>query len=1105
MAHRSARTDQGSAMNASTSLEEALEHYGTNLYRLALLLSPNQAAAITLLRQTVSRLQKHPYQSLGEDEFVQALIASLPANHQPNRRRSPEWVHLASIPSQIGLRTTLAQLEPNQRLALGLVHLYDFDITQVAQLMNIEPTGARQHISDALLAHAPHVELDIPIELLTDEATNIPCRLTRGLLRLGSDLAHNEPQSRGHLALCAECRSIEQAWQQLHHTVAQTVRDALRPYVLSSAQIAQITQPNRLKVNSLGEQFGRILFIALLVILVIALLVLPGRRAPMPMPQHSANEVSQPILPLELIEQALSNLYEPPDRKGAWHGRWEIQWRLHNGQRAPLIAERWIDYESRRHRVQLTHQDGGAPYELELVDANQKLWYAISRNYTPSVYPVSLPLDYARITRPIETEQIDAFLDARLSSGAWNLAAEYLKQARTAPTLQHWGRQRATDGRLLDILSYEGTSPIAANSSPDMLPLPTLILLFFDSERRTLTEVRELNGPAEGERNVDVTWRLLGDEQLTTTEAINEPLMSRYAWQGLNEPWAMEEPAIDPKLPLIGRSKAHSLTTTILTNPMFGMPAVPPPTTQRALLIESRENRLNNVYIGEDWMIALKHDTQPWQSNMRLHLSNDEFVEQGILIQLAEQPNDISKVQYIGPYNQILDIHASAINYDIGDLHKLLTSIGAPTLDSYKAHAPLMAEPKESDSDVVEQLLTTFLLPKVPENGDALRITAEKFSRQLHLIDPFSDPYHMPPYGGHPETIQTEVWYRFQEGQIEKSIVELWADDSTHIHQSIKNGTTASRAPSSTNIAIGLNGDLSYEQTIVYDLLHVGFEQISKAPDGSRTLISRQPLDQSRYAILRHSQLNQNGITSPYVMDLPQSSTIATHVSLDSEGRMQRIEVWAEQADSAPNVLLESWERQSDKQVAMTDIPRDIFPEPSRKQQTQNAMERRFASLSPDNGPVKISLIDAFSFLKSPMWKLSSERALLHSIEAANPTQPISYLQGNALQSALEEGYAIRSTYHFTDDNQLDDYIQIYQGNAQEFGDYLRTWDITRAGWRSSQAVSLTIGARHVDGWELTHLNGTKWIFLELDGTLLAIESTRENQRAMLAYLQPLT
>lgn len=169
---------------------------------------------------------------------------------------------------------------------------------------------------------------------------------------------------------------------------------------------------------------------------------------------------------------------------------------------APLLAEIWLDPRlPGRHRLQLSHRDGGAPYELQVGDGVRRFSYALDVAYAPSVYG-ALPIR----ARPGSPALLDQSLDAaaqqrardeRLRSGPWMLAPNYLQQARVATDLRLLGRQREGQ-RTLQILSFSGITLLDWPEGATPAAERVTVLLAIDPEEGLLYRITELVGPPDG-------------------------------------------------------------------------------------------------------------------------------------------------------------------------------------------------------------------------------------------------------------------------------------------------------------------------------------------------------------------------------------------------------------------------------------------------------------------------------------------------------------------------------------------------------------------------------------------------------------------------------
>jgi hypothetical protein len=127
------------------------------------------------------------------------------------------------------------------------------------------------------------------------------------------------------------------------------------------------------------------------------------------------------------------------------------------------------------------------------------------------------------------------------------------------------------------------------------------------------------------------------------------------------------------------------------------------------------------------------------------------------------------------------------------------------------------------------------------------------------------------------------------------------------------------------------------------------------------------------------------------------------------------------------------------------------------------------------------------------------------AIEAAPPDQEdINWFIDplTPFDTAVQRGLALRFTYMITATDGVSPLMmRIYQGPAAQLGDYLRA--VTR--WQTSEPLQVDVAGRTIDGWKIvTWENGLSFILVEVDGTLLALETVTPEEQAMLALLRPL-
>lgn len=478
---------------SATSFEQALEQYGDDLYRLAVLLSPDQAAANALLVRTARQFRNHAAADVRS--VAMALCDQSPAERRLFRRGgAPAWVTAGTARTEDApLVTAIACLPRAQRLALGLAALHAFTTD------NLAPMGQewRVRVRDAIKALLPVLDPDLDPTLFDPDQAPEECRMARMALLLDPTVAQTSSDVRGHLALCETCRAALREWRRLTVQVNEVLRDALRPIRLPADVAAQTvaaahpdTQPPLRRL--MESQWMHRAILPLAVLLLTILIVWPRARDEPPPP------VVSPYSLRELVERAGETLYTPPPGEGVWQGSYLIRWTFVDQTYANLRGDLWIDRENGQHRIQFVHQQGGGPYEFQLADRRGQAWYAITPAYSATI---GIPLDREDVSGvrfPADADQRHRLLKARLESGAWALPRRYLAQARAAE-LQSWGQRQMDDGTQVEVVGFRGVSLLGfPPDAPDAGDADATILLAIDSVTGLLREIRELIGPVEG-------------------------------------------------------------------------------------------------------------------------------------------------------------------------------------------------------------------------------------------------------------------------------------------------------------------------------------------------------------------------------------------------------------------------------------------------------------------------------------------------------------------------------------------------------------------------------------------------------------------------------
>ena len=1108
-------------------LERALQRYGDELYRLALLLTPDEASAAALLVNTTRDLLAGSTDTLDEPTLFAALAAALPPERRRWRRqRLPGWAHPPiALADTASLLAQIARLPRAQRLVLGLAMLPGLELGLVAPIFAGDEIQARSTLRDALLALAPHAAPDLAIADLGLDDAPADCQPTRAALALGVGQVHSDPALRGHLALCDGCRAAEHSWQQLYSTVEYALRGALRDRRLPAAVAAQLRAVLRPEPATgiqvlLADPRVRLGLVACAVLALIALLVLPRRPAAEP----PAGTVGVAALPRDLVSRAQANLYTLPPGRGIWHGRWEIRWGFPGDTYAPLVGDLWLDPTTGHHRVQLAHHDGGGPYEFELGTGERELWYATTATYGPSLYPLIFDPKNMRVHLHMSAAEQKAMLQARLNSGAWDLAANYLRQAQAAGALRSWGRQRAPDGTMVEVIGFRGVSPLALPpDAPSATASQATVLLMIDPQSGTLREVHELLGQEGGEQTGRLTWRFLSGGWVTDSIEAARVFDFGQAWNGLGS-FSEQDGVADPALPLM---PASALTPLVqgLQMPIW-MPTSVPTGTLRAVLINQDwqfrqpENGPNpylaSFYIGAGRRLAIL--TQPNGAEQDLPPADERLVLNGKPFGLQASTADGYRATMLRQNSSgggTTVTWFSGFGYTRAELLSVLRTIERPSIASYYAQAHIFVDRPPADPAAFDALLQALKPMQLPP-GTTRHYVERVFARQDQQPDPLPDPYHLKRYRGWPAQVLIDNWERTtvlsETMQMEAVATTHGTDGTTYAKQYLgptqvwyydAQMSTTNRYPADT---LRLANRTSMDMVAVLDMIACGRGRLTTLADGTRVISKSIVLDQqfdpcksNNYDDLLSEQ-KQNAIwsDSPYLLDVADQP-ITTWLYLGADGRPARIEVRA--GTVRDGVLLNSWELVSDEIVQAGQIPAQTFDAALPQALSGADYTDPLASASAIELSHEVRLTETLDLIATPVFSIpQDDQTSLVQIEAgpkpSSRPRNVSGL-GDFGTEALGHGFALHFTYTISE-GLLYQPMQVFEGPAAQFGDYLRT---RGPRWERSAPISLRIDQRTLRGWQVIAPTG-QWVLVEIDGTLLALEDNTPAQHEAISRLR---
>lgn len=1106
-----------------TDLEQALQRYGDELYRLALLLAPDEAGAAALLIRTAHSLAARPVARFDEPTLFAALADAMPPERR--RRRLPSWARPpVAAPDSGPLLAQIARLPDLPRLALGLAMLPGGDPEHVAPAFAGDMGQARAAIRDALLALAPVALPDHDPSDFDSEEAPAGCQPIRAALALASGRVHDDPALRGHLALCDGCRAVERAWQDLYGEVEQALRSALRelrmPAGLASRLRAALgPQPPITAQALLADTRTRLGLVALAVFLVIALLVLPGRS----FVNTGSGAPAAPASPRELLSRAASALYAPPPGSGVWHGRWEMRWAFPGGNYAPLVGDLWIDTTTGRHRVQLVHQAGGGPYEFELADGVPGLWYATSEIYGSSLYPLVFDKDYTRVHIPLSDAEQRRMLQERLNSGAWGLAAIYLRQAESAPELRGWGRQQLPDGTMVEVIGFRGVSPLALPpDAPDAISSRATILLMIEPQSGVLREVRELLGPEDGEQSGRVTWRFVRGEWVGSSAEVVRIFDRAQAWNGIGA-FAEQESVADPALPLIQASAITPLARGI-TQPLW-MPTSVPTNTLRAALVDRNwrgqqlqdlsQGGLTSFYIGAGRRLAIW--TQTGAADRDLPPASERVVVNGKPFGLqpsAAQGYRATLLHQDGNGGAPTVTWISAFGYTRAELLDLLSSIDQSSVAAYYAQAHIFAGPAPSDPAAFEALLQALRPGQLPP-GTTRHYIEQVFARQKDAPDPLHDPYHLPPYHGWPAQVTIENWARTNAVSGTQELVATTHDgDGAILAKQYLGSSQVWYYDAKTSVvtrfrpdSIGPENRTNSELLTILRTIDCGNGRLSTLPDGTRAVSSSIVLSGSAGACgnIRYEDLLAQQAQDPLRADAPYlqeaDPRFTTWIYLGADGRATQIEVRS--GANRAGVLIESWKLMSDEYLPEAQVPAGAFD--ASLPQAQMIGDYTGATQAGRGRPglTSITLLDALKQMPTPVFIIPNDAQSELNEITSNFTSAADFLDFGNLSGSesglLWRGILVQFSYSISNGVQYEP-MQAYEGPAEQFGAYLRA---RVPSWQQSDPIQLTIDGRTLSGWRLNRdlVEQAQWVAVEVDGTLLLIDASTPAQNAAIGRL----
>ncbi len=1112
------------------SLEQALLSHGDDFFRVALLLAGDTHQAANLLRTTARRAAQASRPTFTVPDLLALLMAAaretLPAPQRtpPNRHNNDLYQAIVRLPLR-------------QRQSLALHMLLGYDTALAAQINAASTAEERATLRDALQTLAATTTTPLPTATPTEQ-----CLPLRQALMDEIGQTQRSPALRGHLATCSTCRNFDQAWATLSQTVEAVLRTTLRDRTLPPNLLAKLhadIQPRQAWHRNPALRLG---LPPLLVLLFIGALVLPGFLRSTTITPDDSTPLADPR---DLVQRALEQVNQPADGPGVWHAQWDIDWYFPDGSYAPLHASAWIDVQNpARHRLQLVHADGGAPYELQLTDGKSQFWYALDSLYYSSIYGKNPTLRVPYLTRRVmDAATQQDILHTRLHAGAWDIGPAYLRQALAASNLRTLGRQR--DGSAtVQILSFSGLSPLGLPPDAPMAPTdPVTILLALDTRDARLRRVTELIGPAGSTQTSRTTWHLRSEEWLISDTQIVPSFDINRAWTGRGIFSSdLSNQNIDLDYILVDQEETLNLAQLLTSyDPAPWLPRTPPPGTNKALIYQDIFDRVvtNNSqpnapftinYRGPGHRLTLHfsntYNQRDQTESLRLGAWSVQFqAMRGQRYRIALQRLD--RPSWINALNadswQLLNnqwwMIIDAQGYTRAELITLIEDLRPFDLQSFNAQIGLFARPAAIPSDVYTALLQALAQVRPPATNELLYQRERFYWRQNPEPDRRNDPYHFPRYLGLPDTQLSEQWVMaLDQPGTYTSFEHATNLQGNFISQGYISPDRYWYYMTQTDALMMSSGSgnhqawFSYGDWIATQLLAEAPRELSLVvrPDGSQIVrYSRSGQDDPN---MRHLYSSSDD-NLPFLYDLwPQ--TLTTELLLDAaSGRITQLWLYGEelnrQADTS-RMILSEWQLLETAFPNAQTVPPDrlVSSPPSASiiiDQQISGEPFQPITVQP------ISLADARALSTTPLWVLpDTDTIVLEQIqvnrEQYGATSTTSFWWGDDMSVLVNDGLAFRFDYQVPNTPGSSPRMTIFQGPTSPIRNTFR--QVMRTPWTSSEPRRLNIAGRDIAAWLMRDDNTDRfWVFAELDDTFLIVEGRGniflETLIPLLATLRP--
>jgi hypothetical protein len=817
--------------------------------------------------------------------------------------------------------------------------------------------------------------------------------------------------------------------------------------------------------------------------------------------------------PQELLSKALARHRAPPDRNGVWYGRYETQWFFDERTFAPLRAEIWLDSRvPARHRLQLTHADGGAPYELQIGNGRSELYYALDAAYAPALYggltTRARPGEPALLVQRLDADGQLRARDERLAAGPWAIGPSYLRQAQAAADLRVLGRQRDGD-RIVQILSFSGVSPLGLPiDAPGATAERVTVLLALDVEDGLLRSATELAGPAGAEQTSRVTWRLLEEHWIATTEQIARAFTVSQAWTGMGDFSELgRHESADPALPLItARAVGDPARLISGAGPRFWLPSTPPAGVDRAMLLWD-EGALRSggpphglIYLGEGRRLIMVFNLfrQLEGESLRLGIwraSLQPSRSQRYTLFLS-RPHDSRETQSTG-VDPSANVLIDAYGFGRDELLDVARSMRPFDVAGLAAQDELFSRRSSGDPAARAALLQLALQSATVPAGRAGYTLARQFMRQAPpLPDPRRDPYHLPQYEGRPPTVQVAEWTAARDGPARYIEVRDVTGDALFASYGFASNTLwrylpqadalqlaslrpvpqALRLPAIGNLALTLLASPEAELTI------------RPRSEGGTLLRASEPAAAGRYPI---GASGGGSPAEPYIADLAPA-LLTTEILFSADGAPELMRAYVHGGQGV-RTLVESYEILERAELPLAEAPAPLGE--GARPAASYVSESLFAGRGDSAITVSSAMLatrtlaEALAFSPSPLYlpdEASGAELLLVEQAHIGSSYP-GAVTGELTTYAVAESLATRMTFQVAPlaEGAPPSSLRITQGPAAPLRAFLRIRP--EVPWALSRPAGLTVAGRELQVWVAQ--GEFAYMIAELDDTLLILEA----------------